>query len=194
VEDVESCASDEEINDEEEEQPASTQEEETQDEAKRFHFKKSQKQIEEDVEEVPPPAKRKCDDDEDDTPENEPRRCSERIASHSSPQIPQGSRSSQQSVSRQRNTRSGATESYEYSPVEYVPHSPKVGSNSYSFTQDFSEKVPSPSETEYADFDRQDFLSPLDDEFQFAPSTVPVLLYLFPCRHLLTFPSESLSI
>jgi hypothetical protein len=78
--------------------------------------------------------------------------------------------------------------------LKYVPHPPKVGSNSYSFTQDFSEKVPSPSETEYADFDGQDFLSPLDDEFQFAPSTVPVLLYLFPCRHLLTFPSESLSI
>jgi hypothetical protein len=78
--------------------------------------------------------------------------------------------------------------------LKYVPHPPKVGSNSYSFTQDFSEKVPSPSETEYADFNRQDFLSPLDDEFKFAPSTVPVLLYLFPCRYLLTFPSELLSI
>jgi hypothetical protein len=78
--------------------------------------------------------------------------------------------------------------------LKYILHSPKVGSNSYSFTQDFSEKVPSPSETEYADFDGQDFLSLLDDEFQFAPSTVSVLLYLFPYRHLLTFPSESLSI
>jgi hypothetical protein len=78
--------------------------------------------------------------------------------------------------------------------LKYIPHPLKVESNSYSFTQDFLEKVPSPSETEYADFDRQDFLSPLDDEFQFAPSTVPVFLYLFPCRHLLTFLSESLSI
>jgi hypothetical protein len=78
--------------------------------------------------------------------------------------------------------------------LKYVPHSLKVGSNSYSFTQDFSEKVPSPSETEYADFNGQDFLSPLDDEFQFASSTVLVLLYLFPCRYLLTFLSESLSI
>jgi hypothetical protein len=114
---------DEEINDEEEEQPASTQEEETQDEAKHFHLKKSQKRIEEDVEEVPPLAKRKRDDDEDDTPENEPRRCSERIASHSSQsfQILQGSCSLQQSVSRQHNTRSDATESYEYSPVEVCP-------------------------------------------------------------------------
>jgi hypothetical protein len=127
VEDVESCASNEEINNEEEEQPASTQEEETQDEAKRFHLKKSQKRIEEDVEEVPPSAKRKHDDDEDDTLENEPRRHSERIASHSSqfPQIPQRSRSSQQSVSRQCNTHSGATESYEYSPVEVYPASSK---------------------------------------------------------------------
>jgi hypothetical protein len=112
-----------EINDEEKEQPASIQEKETQDEAKHFHLKKSQKQIEEDVEEVPSPAKRKCNDDEDDTPENEPRRRSERIASHSSqsPQIPQGSRSSQQSVSGQCNTRSGAPESYEYSPVDACP-------------------------------------------------------------------------
>jgi hypothetical protein len=78
--------------------------------------------------------------------------------------------------------------------LKYVLHPPKVGSNSYSFTQDFSEKVPSSSEIEYADFNRQDFLSPLDDKFQFAPSTVSVLLYLFPCRHLLTFSSESLSI
>jgi hypothetical protein len=78
--------------------------------------------------------------------------------------------------------------------LKYVLHPPKVGSNSYSFTQDFSEKVPSSSETEYADFNGQDFLSLFDDEFQFASSTVPVLLYLFPCRHLLTFPSESLSI
>jgi hypothetical protein len=74
-------------------------------------------------EEVPLSAKRKRDDDEDDTPENEPHRCSERIASHSSqsPQIPQRSRSSQQSVSGQCNTRSGAAESYEYSPVEVCP-------------------------------------------------------------------------
>jgi hypothetical protein len=78
--------------------------------------------------------------------------------------------------------------------LKYVPHPPKVRSNSYSFTQDSLKKVPSPSETEYADFDGQDFLSSLDDEFQFAPSTVPVLLYLFPCRYLLTFLSESLSI
>jgi hypothetical protein len=78
--------------------------------------------------------------------------------------------------------------------LKYIPHLPKVGSNSYSFTQDFSEKVLSPSKTEYADFNGQDFLSPLNDEFQFTPSTVPVLLYLFLYRYLLTFPSESLSI
>jgi hypothetical protein len=76
----------------------------------------------------------------------------------------------------------------------YVPHPPKVGSNSYSFTQDFSEKVPSSSETEYADFNEQDLLSPLDDKFQFAPSTVLVLFYLFSCRYLLTFSSELLCI
>jgi hypothetical protein len=76
----------------------------------------------------------------------------------------------------------------------YVLHFPKVRSNSYSFTQDFLKKVSSPSETEYADFDGQDLLSPLDDEFQFTPSIVLVLLYLFSCRYLLTFPSESLSI
>jgi hypothetical protein len=76
----------------------------------------------------------------------------------------------------------------------YVPHPPKVGSNSYSFTQDFLKKVPSPSEIEYADGNKQDLLSPLDDEFQFTPSIVSVLLYLFPCGYLLTFPSKSLFI
>jgi hypothetical protein len=126
IEDVKSCTLDE-INNEEEEQSASTQKKETQNKAKYFHLKKSQKRIEEDIEEVPSQAKRKRDDDEDDIPENEPHRCSERIASHSlqSLQIPQESRSSQQSVSRQRNTRSGVVESYEYSPVDVCPASSK---------------------------------------------------------------------
>jgi hypothetical protein len=122
TEDVESCASDEEIN-EEKKQPAPTQEEETQDEAKCFHLKKPQKRIEKDVEEVPPPAKRKRDDDENDTPKNKPHKHFERIASHSlqSLQTFQGSRSLQQSG--QHNTRSGAVESYEYSPFDVYPTS-----------------------------------------------------------------------
>jgi hypothetical protein len=76
----------------------------------------------------------------------------------------------------------------------YVPYPPKVRFTSYSFTQNFLKKVPSPSETEYADGNGQDLLSPLGDKFQFTPSTVLVLLYLFLCGYLLTFPSESLSI
>jgi hypothetical protein len=76
----------------------------------------------------------------------------------------------------------------------YVLYSLKVRFNSYFITQDFSEQVPSPSEIEYTDGNGQDSLSLLDDKFKFAPSIVLILLYLFPCRHLLTFFSKSLSI
>jgi hypothetical protein len=76
----------------------------------------------------------------------------------------------------------------------YVLYPLKVRFNSYFITQDFSEQVPSSSEIEYTDNNGQDSLSLLDDKFKFALSIVLVLLYLFPCRHLLTFFSKSLSI
>jgi hypothetical protein len=45
----------------------------------------------------------------------------------------------------------------------YVSYFLKVGSNSYSFTQNFLEKVPSSSETKYTDSNKQDLLSLFDD-------------------------------
>jgi hypothetical protein len=70
---------------------------------------------------VPSPAKRKRDDDEDDAFENEPRRCSKRIASHSSQFSQTSQRSHSLQQSGQRNTLNGVTESYEYSPVDVCP-------------------------------------------------------------------------